>query len=206
MESMTGAKPKLWMDISRPDLLPKALAVEQALRSKFSGGVHLLREESKWWERAQWRPYAGQFDEIYAFPRVNTCRGLRDLPRLYRESAARREAIAQLPICKERELIVCVCGILTISNATISEHPEAKKVLCVAEKVYRNLTRIGERTRYRFTTSGWLQNRIVEPMAGLNRTIHFKPRINAGGDRVRDELQQKNPDSLYHRTVVMSTV
>ena len=201
---MTGAKPKLWIVISRPDRLPTALAVAQALRSKFTGGVHLLREDSKWWERAQWKPYAEQFDEIHAFPRVNTCRGLRDLPRLYRESAERREAIAQLPIDKDRDLVVCVGGILTISNATISAHPQTKKVLCVAEKVYRDLTRVGERTRYRFTTSGWLQNRIVEPMAGLNRTLHFKPRINPGGDGVRVERLQKNPESLYHRIVVMS--
>ena len=127
--------------------------------------------------------------------RVNTCRGLRDLSRLYRESAARREAIAQLPIDKERDLIVCVGGILTISNATISAHSEAEKVLSVAEKVYRDLTRVGERTRYRFTTSGWLQNRIVEPMAGLNRTLHFKPRINPGGDGARaGRLQKKTKD------------
>ena len=138
---MTGAKPKLWIVISRPDRLPTALAVAQALRSKFPGGVRLLREDSKWWERAYWKPYAEQFDEIHAFPRVNTCRGLRDLPRLYRESAERREAIAQLPIDKERDLIVCVGGILTISNATISAHSEAKKVLCVAEKVYRDSQR-----------------------------------------------------------------
>ena len=201
---MTGAQPKLWIVISRPDRLPTAIAVAQAVRAQFPGGVHLLREDSKWWDRAHWQPYAGRFDEIHPFPRVNTCRGLRDLPRLYRESAGRREAIAKLPIDKERDLIVCVGGILTISNATISAHPEAKKVLCVAEKVYRDLTRIGERTRYRFTTSGWLQNRIVEPMAGLNRTIHFKPRINPGGDGVRVERLQKNPDSLYHRIVVMS--
>jgi len=112
---MTGAKPKLWIVISRPDRLPTALAAVQALRAQFPGGAHLLREDSKWWERAHWRPYAGQFDEIHAFPHVNTCRGLRDLPRLYRESAERREAIAQLPIDKERDLIVCVGGILTIA-------------------------------------------------------------------------------------------
>ena len=41
-------------------------------------------------------------------------------------------------------------------------------------------------------------------MAGLNRTLHFKPRINPGGDGVRVERLQKNPDSLYHRIVVMS--
>ena len=195
---------KAWIVISRPDRLPTAIAVAQAIRAQFPGGVHLLREESKWWERAQWRLYAGQFDEIHAFPRVNTCRGLRDLPRLYRESAERREAIAHLPIDKKRDLIVCVGGILTISNAAISAHPEAKKVLCIAEKVYRDLTRVGDRTRYRFTTSGWLQNRIVEPMAGLNRTLHFKPRINPGGDGVRVERLQKNPDLLYDRIVVMS--
>jgi len=171
---------RVWIVISRPDRLPTAIAVAQAVRAQFPGGVHLLHEHSKWWDHAQRRPYAGQFDETHAFPRVNTCRGLRDLSRLYRESAARREAVAQLPIGKKRDLIVCVGGILTISNATISAHPEAKKVLCVAEKVYRDLTRVGERTRYRFTTSGWLENRIVEPMAGLNRTLHFKPRINPG--------------------------
>jgi hypothetical protein len=41
-------------------------------------------------------------------------------------------------------------------------------------------------------------------MAGLNRTLHFKPRINPGGDGVRVERLQKNPDFLYHRIVVMS--
>jgi len=164
---MTG-EPKLWIVISRPDRLPTALAVAQALRAQFPGGIHLLREHSKWWERAQWRSYAGQFDEIHAFPRVNTCRGLRDLSRLYRESAARREAIAQLPIDKERDLIVCVGGILTISNATISAHPKAKKVLCVAEKVYRELSLVGPRTRRSIATEGWVQNRIDKPMAGLN--------------------------------------
>jgi hypothetical protein len=195
---------RAWIVISRPDRLPTAIATAQALRAEFPDGVHLLREESRWWERAHWRPYAGQFDGIHAFSRVNTCRGLRDLPRLYRESAARREAIAQLPIDNGRDLIVCVGGILTISNATISAHPQVAKVLCVAEKVYRDLTRVGERTRYRFTTSGWLQNRIVEPMAGLNRTLHFKPRINPGGDGVRVERLQKDPDSLYQRIVVMN--
>src|SRR5437773_12237369 len=134
---------RVWIVISRPDRLPTAIAVAQAVRAQFPGGVHLLHEHSKWWDHAQWRPYAGQFDEIHAFPRVNTCRGLRDLSRLYRESAAQREAIAQLPIGKKRDLVVCVGGILTISNATISAHPEAKKVLCVAEKVYRDLTRVG---------------------------------------------------------------
>src|SRR5438046_5913070 len=201
---MTGAQPKLWIVISRPDRLPTAIAVAQAVGAQFPGGLHWRREDSKWWDRAHWQPYAGRFDEIHPFPRVNTCRGLRDLSRLYRESAARREAIAQLPIDKERDLIVCVGGILTISNATISAHPKAKKVLCVAEKVYRDLTRVGERTRYRFTTSGCLQNRLVEPMANLNRTLHFKPRINPGGDGVRVERLQKNPEFLYHRIVVMS--
>jgi len=70
---------RVWIVISRPDRLPTAIAVAQAVRAQFPGGVHLLHEHSKWWEHAQWRPYAGQFDETHAFPRVNTCRGLRDL-------------------------------------------------------------------------------------------------------------------------------
>jgi hypothetical protein len=73
---MTGAQPKLWIVISRPDRLPTAIAVAQAVDAQFPGGVHLLREDSKWWDRAHWQPYAGRFDEIHPFPRVNTCRGL----------------------------------------------------------------------------------------------------------------------------------
>src|SRR5437762_13576329 len=102
-------------------------------------------------------------------------------------------------INKNHEHVDFMSGILTISNATISAHPEAKKVLCVAEKVYRDLTRVGGRTRYRFTTSGSLQNWIVEPMAGLNRTLHFKPLINPGGDGVRVERPQQNPEVLHQR-------
>jgi hypothetical protein len=64
---------RVWIVISRPDRLPTAIAVAQPVRAQFPGGVHLLHEHSKWWDHTQWRPYAGQFDEIHAFPRVNTC-------------------------------------------------------------------------------------------------------------------------------------
>jgi hypothetical protein len=53
---MTGAQPKLWIVISRPDRLPTAIAVAQAVGAQFPGGVHLLREDSKWWDRAHWQP------------------------------------------------------------------------------------------------------------------------------------------------------
>src|SRR5204863_2926820 len=85
-----------------------------------------------------------------------------------------------------------------------SAHPDVYKILCVSQKAYGELTRTGDRARYRFTTSGWLQNRFVEPMAGVERTIHYKPRINPGGDGVRLRRLQKDPDELFDVIIFMS--
>ena len=86
-------KSKLWIVISRPDRLPNALVAADALRERFPGGIHLLREESKWWENANWREFVGDFAEVHAFPKVKTCRGLKDLPRLYRENVDRQRGV-----------------------------------------------------------------------------------------------------------------
>src|SRR5947209_14705644 len=80
IEMASDPNQKLWIVISRPDRLPNALVAADVLRDRFPAGVHLLREESKWWENANWQPYVNQFAEVHAFPKVTTCRGLRDLP------------------------------------------------------------------------------------------------------------------------------
>ncbi len=72
-------EPKLWIVISRSDRLPNALVAADALRERFSGGIHLLREESKWWKNAKWQEFVGEFAEVHAFPKIRTCRGLKDL-------------------------------------------------------------------------------------------------------------------------------
>src|SRR3954468_7993469 len=91
-------QPKLWIVISRPDRLPNALVAADALRERFPGGIHLLREESKWWENANWQEFVRDFAEVHAFPKVKTCRGLKDLPRLYRENVDRQRGVGALPI------------------------------------------------------------------------------------------------------------
>lgn len=197
-------EPKLWIVISRPDRLPNALVAADALREKFPGGIHLLREESKWWQNAKWQEFVGDFAEVHAFPKVKTCRGLKDLPRLYRENVDRQRGVGALPIDPENDVLLCVAGLLGLGNAALSAHRDVYKILCVSQKAYGELTRTGDRARYRFTTSGWLQNRFVEPMAGVERTIHYKPRINPGGDGVRLRRLQKDPDELFDVIIFMS--
>ena len=198
------ADPKLWLVISRPDRLPNALVAAGALRERFPGGIHLLREESKWWENANWQPYADEFTEVHAFRKIKTCRGLKDLPRLYRENVDRQREVGALPIKAETDVLLCVAGLLGLGNAALSAHPDVYKILCVSPKAYSELTRRGDRARFRFTTSGWLQNRLVEPLAGLERTVHYKPRINPGGDGVRLRRLQKDPDKLFDMIILMS--
>jgi hypothetical protein len=197
-------EPKLWIVISRPDRLPNALVAADALRNRFPGGIHLLREESKWWENANWREFVGGFADVHAFPKVKTCRGLKDLPRLYQENVDRQRGVGTLPIDADNDVLLCVAGLLGLGNAALSAHPDVYKILCVSQKAYGELTRHGDRARYRFTTSGWLQNRFVEPMAGIERTIHYKPRINPGGDGVRLRRLQRDPEEIFDVIIFMS--
>jgi hypothetical protein len=195
---------KLWIVISRPDRLPNALVAAEALRERFPGGLNLLREESKWWENARWQEFVGDFAQVHAFPKVRTCRGLKDLPRLYRENVNRQRGVGALPINPETDVLLCLAGLLGLGNAALSAHPDVYKILCASQKAYGELTRTGDRARYRFTTSGWLQNRFVEPMAGVERTIHYKPRINPGGDGVRLRRLQKDPEEIFDVIIFMS--
>jgi hypothetical protein len=196
--------PKLWIVISRPDRLPNALVAADALREQFPGGIHLLREESKWWENANWQEFVSGFAEVHAFQKVKTCRGLKDLARLYRENVDRQSGVGALSMDPEQDVLLCVAGLLGLGNAAISAHPDVYKILCVSQKAYGELTRTGDRARYRFTTSGWLQNRFVEPLSGVERTIHYKPRINPGGDGVRLRRLQKDPEDLFDLIIFMS--
>ena len=195
---------KLWIVISRPDRLPNALVAADALRERFPGRIYLLREESKWWENAKWQEFVGDFAEVHGFAKVRTCRGLKDLPRLYRENANRQRGVGVLPIDPKNDVLLCLAGLLGLGNAALSAHPDVYKILCVSQKAYGELTRTGDRARYRFTTSGWLQNRLVEPIAGVQRTIHYKPRINPGGDGVRLRRLQKDPDEVFDVIIFMS--
>jgi len=197
-------EPKLWIVISRPDRLPNALVAADALRDRFPGGIHLLREESKWWENAKWQEFVADFAQVHAFPKVRTCRGLKDLPRLYRENVDRQRGVGALPIDPDNDVLLCVAGLLGLGNAALSAHPDVYKILCASQKAYGELTRTGDHARYRFTTSGWLQNRFVEPMAGVERTIHYKPRINPGGDGVRLRRLQKDPEEIFDVIIFMS--
>jgi hypothetical protein len=195
---------KLWIVISRPDRLPNALVAADALRERFPGGIHLLREESKWWENANWQEFARDFAEVHAFPKVRTCRGLKDLPRLYRENVDRQRGVGALPIDPDNDVLLCLAGLLGLGNAALSAHPDVFKILSASQKAFGELTRRGDRARFRFTTSGWLQNRVVEPLAGVERTIHYKPRINPGGDGVRLRRLQKNPEDIFDVIIFMS--
>lgn len=201
---MKSPTDKLWIAITRPDRLPTALAAVQALERHFPGGCYLLREYSAWWERAYWEPYRDRFASVHSFPRIESCRGFGDLPRFFQQNKQRQRKLAALPIDSKTDVLLCLAGVLKIGNAVASAYPDIYKVLCIPEKVYRQLTRSGSRARYRFTTSGWFQNRLVEPLAGLERTIHFKPRINPGGDGIRIERLQKDPNEIYDTIVVMS--
>src|SRR5947207_4465124 len=197
-------KPKLWIVISRPDRLPNALVAADALSDRFPGGIHLLREESKWWENAKWHEFVRDFTDVHAFPKVKTCRGLKDLPRLYRENVERQRGVGALPIDPDSDVLLCLAGLLGLGNAALSAHPDVFKILAASQKAFGELTRHGDRARFRFTTSGWLQNRVVEPLAGVERTIHYKPRINPGGDGVRLRRLQKDPEELFDIIIFMS--
>ena len=171
--------PKLWIVAERPVGLPNALVAAESLRDRFPGGIHFVRDQSDAWQRVQWQPYSCHFDDVHTFARVKSCRGLLDLPRLYRETMERKRAVAALPIEPDTDLLLCIAGVIGLATVAASAHPKVRKVLSISVASYERLTRAPDRTRFRFTTSGWLQNRVVEPLAGVKRTLNRKPRLEA---------------------------
>ena len=109
-----------------------------------------------------------------------------------------------MPIDPDNDVLLCLAGLLGLGNAALSAHPDVFKILCASQKAFGELTRHGDRARFRFTTSGWLQNRVVEPLVGVERTIHYKPRINPGGDGVRLRRLQKDPEEIFDVIIFLS--
>jgi hypothetical protein len=194
----------LWIVIGRPTRLPAALIAVHALGEQFPGGCHLLRDDSEWWQRIDWSRFEKYFAGVHTFRRVPKGRGIVDLARLYRDVAGRKRHVAALPIDSENDVVLSLASITGIANAVASVHPRARKILCLSNSDYERLHQTPDRLRFRFTTAGWLQNRVIEPLAGLERTLHLKPRLNPGGDGVRLVRLQKTPGEIYQRIVVMS--
>jgi len=196
--------PKLWIVAERPVRLPNALVAAESLRGRFPGGIHFVRDQSDAWQRVQWQPYSCYFDDVHTFARVKSCRGLVDLPRLYRETIERKRAVAALPIEPDTDLLLCIASVMGLASVAASTHPKVRKVLSISVASHEHLTRAPDRTRFRFTTSGWLQNRVVEPLAGVERTLNLKPRVDPGGDGTRLVRLQKNPDEIFDTIVIAS--
>lgn len=189
---------------TRPNTLPVALAAAEALAERYPGGAHLLREDTSWWQHARWQEYGARFREVHAFHRVKMCRGPLDVFRLRREYAERQRRLEALPFDRKQDALICLSGVTMLANAAASAYRGALRVLCLPRVTYDTLVQPPDRWRYRFTTASWLQNRLVEPLAGVERTLHLKPRFNRGGDGVRLVRLQREPEGIYDAVIVMS--
>ena len=196
--------PKLWIVAERPVRLPDALVAAESLRDRFSGGIHFVRDESAAWQRVQWKQYSRYFDDVHSFAHVKSCRGLLDLPRLYRDTVERRRGVAALSIKPETDFLFCIAGVMGLATVIASAHPKVRKALAISFSIYKRLTRAPDRRLFRFTTSGWLQNRLVEPLAGVERTLDLKPRLDPGGDGARLVRLEKDPDEIFDTIVITS--
>src|SRR2546423_7312922 len=197
-------EPKLWIVAERAVRLPNALIAAEALRDRFPGGVELVHDESDPWRDFSWDRYARYFDRVHTFARIKSCRGLLDLPRLYRQTIERKRAIAALPLNPEADCLLCIAGVLGLSAAAASTHSKVGKLLTISAASYERLARVPDRTRFRFSTASWLQNRFIEPLAGLERTLQMKPRLDASGDGARLVRLEKDPREIFDRIVIAS--
>ena len=196
--------PQLWLVITRPNTLPTALAAADALAERFPGGCRLLLENSSWWQHTRWEESRARFASIHPFERIRACRGLFDVPRLYRQFAARQRALRALHFDPERDVLLCLAGVTQLANAASSAFRAGRRVLCLPLLAHDSLRQPPNRWQYRFTTASWVQNRLIEPLLGLESTLHLKPRRNRGGDGVRLLRLRKTPEAAYDAVVVLS--
>lgn len=193
--------PTLWIALTRPDNLVNALAIATAGRGRFAA-CRLLYERSSWWERLDWQEYARRFDGVDTVEKVPDCRGLGDLPRFYRSLQDRQRTLAALRIGAD-DTLVTLAGVTKLSIALASAYPKVNKCLCVTVKKYTNASRPWSWAQYRPTTSGWLQNKVVEPLLGLQRTVRLKP-WRGGGDGVRLERPELPLEKIFDTVLLLS--
>ena len=196
--------PQAWVVITRPNSLPNALAAAHALADRFPGGCRLILENSSWWRRVRWEEYRACFATVHVFERIHAARGLLDVRRLHRQFAARQRALAALPFERSRDVLVCLAGVTQLANAAAAAFRAGRRVLCVPGSIHEGLVRPPDHWRYRSTTANWVQNRLVEPRLGLERTWHLKPRLNRGGDGVRHLRLHRRPEDVYDAVVVLN--
>ena len=194
-------RPVLWIALTRPDNLVNALAVAQAGREHFAG-CRLLYENSSWWRVLDWREEAAQFHRVDCVEQVAECRGLCDLPRFYRALEKRQRVLAGLKI-DSGDTIVTLAGITKLSIALASAYPEMNILLCTTVQKYVDASQPVSWTRYRPTTSGFLQRWIVEPRLGLRRTVRLKP-WRGGGDGVRRERPEERLEDIFKTILLLS--
>lgn len=193
--------PRLWIALTRPDNLVTALAIAVAARGHFSGCV-LVYEQSGWWKNAAWDEHRSLFDAVHTVPKVPACRGLRDVPRFYRALARRQRTLADLRIAPGDTLIT-LAGITALSNALASAYPAVRKILAITLQKYVDANRPYSFRRYRHTTSGFLQNRFLEPRVGLWRTLHLKPWYGHG-DGIRLKRLEAALETVFDRILLLS--
>ena len=195
-------KPALWIALTRPDNLVLALTAAGIGRERFSA-CHLIYEDSPWWQRTRWDEYRASFDGIHPVGKIRACRGLLDTVRFYRQLVARQELLKALRIAPD-DIIFTLAGIAALSNALASAYPGVVKVFGLTIKKYLDASRAADFLRYRHTTSSWLQNHFLEPMAGVERTLHLKPWRRQGGDGVRLERLERPLEAIYRGILILS--
>ena len=129
-------------------------------------------------------------------------RGLFDSARYVRELRNRQSALAALGI-DGRDAILALASTTNLANALASAYPAVSKVLCLPSKFYEDAIRPADTPGFRQTTSGWLQNRFLERMGGVGRTVRLK-RLRMGGDGVRLERLEKELSDVFQALVLFS--
>ena len=193
--------PRLWIALTRPDNLVAALAVAMLARERFVS-CHLVYERSSWWEHAHWDEYHPLFASVHPMAKVRPVRGLLDSARYVRELRQRQAALAALGIAGG-DSIIALASTTNLANALASAYPSVPKVLCLPSKFYADASRPADTPGFRQTTSGWLQNRFLERLGGVGRTVRLKHR-RMGGDGVRLERLEKDLSDVFQALVLLS--
>ena len=191
--------PRLWIALTRPDNLVAALVVATLARVRFAS-CHLVYERSSWWDHAGWDEHRPLFASVHPLAKVRPVRGVLDAVRYVRELRRRQSVLAALGI-HARDTILALGSTINLANALASAYPGVPKVLCLPSKFYADASRPADTPGFRYTTSGWLQNRFLERMGGVGRTVRLKRR-RVGGDGARLERLEKDLADVFQALVL----
>lgn len=166
-------KQKVWITVNHPRFLLEIVSLVNLIKELNDVRVvNLIVSKHRTWKKIDMKYFEPYFSSIYFFPRHDySLRRYKNLISLFKT----RLQVKKLKISNE-DLIINLSPCEFIENMVVSSFKKCKKITLVPSNEHLAYTNIDflEKNQFSFTRASFIFNKFIEPILGINRTLHLK--------------------------------